>query len=440
MKIFNLFIIGIFALISVHAFAQPDNLHPLAIGEQMPDYPLTKLMNYSSSTAKFSDFRGKWVILDFWSTGCMGCIQSFPKLLSLQQKFKDRVVMIMVNSFQEEPAIRKVYERQKKLKNVNMTLPSVCGDSLLRKFFPHTSVPHTVWIDDKGVLQYITYPESLTEKNIEAVLNKKPVYMKHKGETRSWSITQPLFTSANGGVPEDTIWQSSLFKGQQATNAGCAILSIPEISLYKVVAVNQCILDLYRLAYSHEYTSWNAIEPALLSHVELQVKDSALLIGNFFDVNDEKVSERLYTYSLVAPPQTRESLQRVMQKDLDRFFGLQARWIKKKKMCMVLTASDTTKISYRTGQLKEAFDMFTVDVNNVPVSFLLECFIYRTDFPDPYPIRDETGLKGNLGHISFEADMNSLSSINQQLAKYGLKFSLAQRETDVLVISDGGEE
>ena len=167
------------------------------------------------------------------------------------------------------------------------------------------------------------------------------------------------------------------------------------------------------------------------------MRDSSALIASFYDVNDESAPQRLYTYDLNAPKQSRRSLQRYMQEDLDRYFGLQARWEQREKMCLVLTASDTAKISYHSGLPKKYFDSFKVDLNKVPVSYFMERLTYGTNFLEsPYPLRDETGLKGNLGHIAFEGDMNSLEVINKNLSQYGMKFSLARRKVDVLVIRD----
>ena len=54
----------------------------------------------------------------------------------------------------------------------------------------------------------------------------------------------------------------------------------------------------------------------------------------------------------------------------------------------------------------------------------------------PYPIVDESGFKGKLGEINLETDMTDIMQIGVTLSKYGLKFSLAKRDVDILVISE----
>src|SRR5690348_11408692 len=42
--------------------------------------------------------RGRVVILDFWTEGCINCIQIIPTLRRIEEKFPDKVVVIGVHS------------------------------------------------------------------------------------------------------------------------------------------------------------------------------------------------------------------------------------------------------------------------------------------------------------------------------------------------------
>ena len=46
----------------------------------------------------WSDLRGKIVILDFWTYGCINCIHMIPVLERLEQKYADELVVIGVHS------------------------------------------------------------------------------------------------------------------------------------------------------------------------------------------------------------------------------------------------------------------------------------------------------------------------------------------------------
>ncbi len=74
----------------------------LNIGDTVPDILLSGLVNYPVKTARLSDFRGKHIIIDFWSTWCGACIHLFPELDSLQKKYKSDLVILAVTSQKEE--------------------------------------------------------------------------------------------------------------------------------------------------------------------------------------------------------------------------------------------------------------------------------------------------------------------------------------------------
>src|SRR4051812_25763412 len=83
---------------STCAQSPPAAVRPLSIGDTVPDIAFTHLVNYKSATAKLSDFKGRLVILDFWSSWCGNCIRLFPYMDSLQQAFKGQVQVILVNT------------------------------------------------------------------------------------------------------------------------------------------------------------------------------------------------------------------------------------------------------------------------------------------------------------------------------------------------------
>lgn len=43
---------------------------------------------------RLKDFRGKYILIDFWANYCGACIASFPQLKKLQEKYADRLVVI----------------------------------------------------------------------------------------------------------------------------------------------------------------------------------------------------------------------------------------------------------------------------------------------------------------------------------------------------------
>ncbi|PID49420.1 MAG: alkyl hydroperoxide reductase [Proteobacteria bacterium] len=43
---------------------------------------------------RFSDFRGKWVVVNYWSTRCTPCISELPTLKYIAHRFRNKVVVL----------------------------------------------------------------------------------------------------------------------------------------------------------------------------------------------------------------------------------------------------------------------------------------------------------------------------------------------------------
>src|SRR5258706_7287535 len=65
------------------------------IGKPMPDFSVDNIKNYKTTKASLKDFRGKWLIFDFWGINCKACIASFPKINQIQQEFPDKLQMLL---------------------------------------------------------------------------------------------------------------------------------------------------------------------------------------------------------------------------------------------------------------------------------------------------------------------------------------------------------
>ena len=58
----------------------------LQIGDTVPNIFIPYIQNYKQSSLRFSSFKDKWVILDFWFGTCKSCIEAFPKMEALQRQ------------------------------------------------------------------------------------------------------------------------------------------------------------------------------------------------------------------------------------------------------------------------------------------------------------------------------------------------------------------
>lgn len=61
--------------------------------EGAPDFELPTL---DGNPIKFSQFKGKTVVLNFWATWCTPCVTEFPSMVRMANKLKGNVVLVTV--------------------------------------------------------------------------------------------------------------------------------------------------------------------------------------------------------------------------------------------------------------------------------------------------------------------------------------------------------
>ena len=64
------------------------------VGDQMVDGDLYDL---EGNVRHLSEFKGKYILLDFWSQGCGPCLQSFPELKEVSEMYKDSLEIVSIS-------------------------------------------------------------------------------------------------------------------------------------------------------------------------------------------------------------------------------------------------------------------------------------------------------------------------------------------------------
>lgn len=419
---------------------------PLSVGDKVPNLTL-KLLNYKSETARLSDFQGKLLILDFWNTSCGACIASWPKLLSLQEKFSDKIQIILVNPRQNADVVTQVVEKRRRLAGVNMDLPLVCGDTVIRHLLPYNSVPHIAWIDQRGYLRAVTTNEYVNEKTISDILQRRPVAMRQKSYGGDWEKTiqeetgivdlarKPLFVNGNGtsGKFMPLITQSVLtgkIQGQTPFYSHHA-----DSSFSMLVLVNTSIEVMYRIAYNDsnfESGSRQELDYLNSNRVVWKVDDWRLKARRESGEVDDSY---IYSYHLTTRPTSKRRLQHILQADLEKYFGLSAQLTMMKVPCLILLATDTSKMRYN-GRMKYPILNQETDRTvwyNRTVAQLVWRLTNDQYYASPFPIVDETGYSGRVGGFEIYDDY---VQFDKELQRYGMRICLEEREIPVLVVSD----
>ncbi len=137
--------------------------------KDLPVAPNWSLKNLDGTTVRLSDFRGKVVILDFWTTWCPPCRKEMPGLVELQKRYGARgLVVIGVSLDEETRAVKPVAQ------SLNVNYPIVFGTPAAAELYGGVAVvPSTFVINREGKVTALHegYTETVTiEAEIKPLL------------------------------------------------------------------------------------------------------------------------------------------------------------------------------------------------------------------------------------------------------------------------------
>jgi thiol-disulfide isomerase/thioredoxin len=91
-----LVVIAVLALVGLLGFGLLDkNEEAIAVGDPAPQPELTELA--SGEPASLEDYRGEWLLVNFWSSWCKPCKTESPDLAAFQAEHAGKVTVVGVN-------------------------------------------------------------------------------------------------------------------------------------------------------------------------------------------------------------------------------------------------------------------------------------------------------------------------------------------------------
>ncbi|MGE3956520.1 MAG: TlpA disulfide reductase family protein [Vicinamibacterales bacterium] len=128
---------------------EPAETATLALLSEPIDVAPFTVRDVDGKAISMADLRGKVVLVNFWATWCPPCRAEIPDLVKLQEKYKDRLVIIGVSEDEIPPEEVKAFAVGQKV-----NYPIVMATPELQKIFKGVSaLPTTFVIDPEGKIQ-----------------------------------------------------------------------------------------------------------------------------------------------------------------------------------------------------------------------------------------------------------------------------------------------
>lgn len=137
---------------------------PRMIGSPAPDFSVQD----SDHTVALRDYRGKIVVLNFWTSWCGPCIEEMPSLVQMQKRMAPKVQVLAVSTDVDERAYRQFLVKYKV--DILTVRDAAAGSARL---YGTTGQPETFIIDRAGTIRRkFVGPVDWTSREITDYLNK----------------------------------------------------------------------------------------------------------------------------------------------------------------------------------------------------------------------------------------------------------------------------
>lgn len=403
-----------YSLVTVAQKKQIDRSRQIQIGQGLPDLPPLPIINYDSDFIELSGMSDKVIILDFFDTFCASCIEAMPRLAKVKAELGGRMEIILV-TWQPRSVIERFYKSNKYLKEYNVLLPTVVGDTLLKKYFPHQSISHTVWLY-KGKVKAISHPDFVTAAQIRELIEQGDVNVPVKDDfkpkqsfdevgadrrpKRNNVISEVILSGYQDGIDSESV----RFKKDSLDNN------------YQSTFVNMDLLGATTSAWAHikppkylvkkERIVWDVPDSSIFYHD----KDRNVQPRQIWNLNHLLSYKRTDTL-------TRTDAERAMMvlEDLSNLLRVKSKWAYRQQRCLVIKkVVDKVKTVGSEGNTYRGSEI---------LAFLM-------DYSGKYlPVVDEANYKGDIRIPQF----TTIEELNEGLARYGLVVKEEVRAIEKLV-------
>lgn len=138
----------------------------LKVGDEAPDF---SLRSPNGETITLDDYRGKYVVLDFWASWCPDCRRDLPNIVAMYNRFKDKKVEFIGVSFDTKAESWKGAIKKFELKYTQASDLQSMRNSSVAAAYHIKWIPTTYVINPKGKVVLATVMSDKVAKYLDSV-------------------------------------------------------------------------------------------------------------------------------------------------------------------------------------------------------------------------------------------------------------------------------
>ena len=135
--------------------------------------PEFSLRDKTGKLVNLSDFKGKYVYLDFWATWCTPCLQEMKLIPNLKKKYGDKIIFVSISTDEDTALVKKFLAKNPKYDWIFLTYTT---NRQVKDDYEIKSIPSYFLINTYG--NFAQSPALRPAQSIEAtfsdICNKKP--------------------------------------------------------------------------------------------------------------------------------------------------------------------------------------------------------------------------------------------------------------------------